>query len=103
MSRRRPGVQEFNIYLNYEKTTCDNQEPPICVPSFVSTTSQTYSIIVRAGAGDADCDGKVTSLDAALSLQDDAGLIAALPCNSAATRTATANGRLSMRHSFCSS
>jgi len=39
---------------------------------------------VPRGSGDVDCDGEVTSIDAALILQLDAGLVASLPCQAAA-------------------
>ena len=75
-----PGVQTFNVSVGYEKSTCDEEPPPGCL-TLAFSTSETYSVIVRAGAGDADCDGKVTSLDAALSLQNNAALIEDVPCD----------------------
>ena len=63
--------------------------PTMCASNFFYTTSPAYTVTVSGAppptplpvvAGDADCDGGLTSTDAALVLQYSAGLVLQVPC-----------------------
>lgn len=62
--------------------------PPTCTPTPTPTATPTP----RARPGDADCDGAVSAIDAALVLQYSAGLLASLRCPAAAD--ANSDGRI---------
>ena len=86
MTVLRPGRQTVRVSVSYEKTVCTGPPgpPPDCVFYFVSSSSPMLTIDVPAAAGDPDCDGKSTSIDAALVMQREAGLTKSLPCDAAA-------------------
>jgi hypothetical protein len=96
----RPGSATLTVTGKFEKYSCYGPTAtavaataiPTCVPlTFVYITSPELAITVTAEAtpvptpvppmaGDADCDGAVTSKDAAVVLQYAAGFLAEVPC-----------------------
>jgi hypothetical protein len=85
----RPGRHALYVSVDFEKEICPGTPgpPPDCYYQFVFASSQTYTISVAAPVGDADCDGRVTSLDAAIVLQYNAGLLPRIPCAKATDPT----------------
>lgn len=68
------------VATNTPLATSTPVETPTTAPTDTPEPTATPSIL----AGDVDCDGEVTSIDAALLLQFIAGLFSALPCEEAA-------------------
>jgi len=81
----RAGSQTFTLSVDYEKLLCQEpEEPKTCHYEFFYDESPEIKIPVPAALGDVNCDGDVSSLDAALVLQYAAAIIDALPCPEAA-------------------
>jgi hypothetical protein len=81
----RPGTQTLTVTVDYEKQVCtDPEDPKTCHYQFFYDESPEIKILVPANPGDANCDGTVNSLDAAVVLQYAAGIIDTLPCPDAA-------------------
>jgi hypothetical protein len=77
----RPGQATVSAYVNYETSGCYCPDRETCSRPFffTSATSPEVSIDVGAAAGDANADGPVDAIDAALILQLNAGLLKSLP------------------------
>lgn len=80
------GPPSGNIYRVFDPAleatptpTATETPPPSASPSPTSTATATPTRTPRAN-GDVDCDGRVTSIDATLILQLEAGLLASLRC-----------------------
>jgi len=57
---------------------------PKASPTPTSTPTATPTVLTSGDVGDANCDGSVNAIDAALVLQFNAGLVGSLPCEDAA-------------------
>jgi hypothetical protein len=77
----RPGTAAVRVFVNFEAHDCWCPSREHCQFQFYFTgsTSPEVSITVGAAAGDANGDGPVDPLDAALILQLNAGLLKELP------------------------
>ena len=81
----RPGTQTFTVSVDYEKQVCtDPEDAKTCHYQFFYDESPEIKILVQGILGDVNCDGNVSSLDAALVLQYAAAIIDTLPCPDAA-------------------
>jgi hypothetical protein len=90
----REGEAQLTVTGSFERWVCLGTPtpvvvvPPFCVPTMTFAVSPTLTVTVSAAvpaptaealAGDVNCDGVVTAVDATLLLQEEAGTIAARP------------------------